>query len=319
MQSSEGKIVLRRIALFFSGLVLCWLLVHFGRTYLPLLWGDLRVVNFCVNITPTILSILFAFVIDKDLEGRVKMAWRAGIVVCGLLLSVLLWHQQTLADKQSDNQIQSAVNSAVDKSNKHADEQFNRVQDNVGNVQKQVTGLGQSLDDTKRAISGELQQTSSALNSSIGKVGKPEPPELAKLQFSLWKAGLLESQYPLKQVNVDQQLDGSVQVQFAVRNVSHVQAEAIDIWVFICQACSFAKEPEGFDNPKPNQTTVRHRVIPELNPGVAVGDNILNIKVNQPGLPFTTIAFGSTCKNCGAFERTDRYVIVLNSDTMRQR
>jgi len=129
-------------AIFLLALILCWVAARYARTYFLGLWDDIHVVNFCVNITPTVLSILFAFVVDKDLKGRMRWRWlfRILVVTLGLGLSGLLWHQQILADKQSDELMKGAVNSAIEKSNKHADEQFQKVQADVGGVQRQVEG-----------------------------------------------------------------------------------------------------------------------------------------------------------------------------------
>ena len=102
----------RRIFKFgFTGLgiiVLCPILVYFGRIWIPKVWGDLRFVNYFVAFIPTILSILFAFIVDKDLEVRLRKVWRFSIVGCGILYSVALWHQQKLTDQ--DNLQHSAKN-----------------------------------------------------------------------------------------------------------------------------------------------------------------------------------------------------------------
>ena len=50
-----------------AAVVLSPLLVHYARKYGHSVWGNLHLFSYLVNFIPTILSILFAFVIDKDL------------------------------------------------------------------------------------------------------------------------------------------------------------------------------------------------------------------------------------------------------------
>ena len=113
-------------------------LVHYARHFSPCIWGNLQIFSYLVNFIPTALSILFAFVIDKDLEAHMKKRWRASIVLCGLLWSIALWHQQILADKETTEQIGRAITKAVTDANTHSDEQFKAVQRNVGGVDEKV-------------------------------------------------------------------------------------------------------------------------------------------------------------------------------------
>jgi Fe-S cluster biogenesis protein NfuA len=310
MSSREKKILAKRIGAFVLILGLGWLLVHYGRIYAPKAWGNLHLINFVVNCIPTILSIVFAIVVDKDLNVHVRKYWRIGIIACGLAWSVLLWHQQTLAEGESTAQIQRAVDSAVQKSNKHTDEQFNKVQDNVGEVQKQVTGISQSLDTTKKDISSQLQKTSADLNTSIVKAGKPEPTKPAQLKFSLVNEAMLEKDFPMKSETAMRDADGSYRFHFAVKNVSSVKAEGVEIWVTICEPCSFAKEPEGFDKPAGSNEHMRHKHIQSIAPGVAAGDNSISVKVNNAPIGPIAVHFNGACDNCEKVEVTEDYYII---------
>jgi hypothetical protein len=95
-----------------------------------------------------------------------------------------------------------------------------------------------------------------------------------------------------------------------IKNISHVQAETVELWVVVCDLCAYAKEPEGFDNPPGNPKTVRHRMIAGLNPGTSVA-NTLDIKFLPAisGITKIGLGFKSTCKNCGAIEGSGGYVL----------
>jgi hypothetical protein len=175
-----GRRVLRRRILIGVAFILSVpALVYFARIWAPKIWGDLHVVNFIVAAIPTILSILFAFIIDKDLGRRMRYGWRLSIIGVGMLYSLFLWHQLDLTDRANAKQTQDAIGSAVQQANAHSDQKFRE-------IQGKVDGLGNSLNQTATEIGKQLNQTEVDLDSNIGKVGKPAPPAAAKLVFSLW-------------------------------------------------------------------------------------------------------------------------------------
>jgi hypothetical protein len=298
--------VIRLTAYFFGTLVLCFLVVHYGRVFGPKAWGSLRLVNTVVNLTPTLLSILFAFVVDKDLADRMRWRWlfRISVVAIGAGLSLLLWHQQALSDIQSGKQIKEAVTQAVTDANIHSDTQFKAVQDNVGGVDKKVSAVGDSLNQTATALSTDIQRTSDAiqktsdrLDASIGKVGKPDPPVPTRLVFTLWNKDMNEES-PSLVGRIDPDTDGNYPVDFSFRNASQSQAEAIDFWIFLCDKCTFAKEPIGFEHNAGSDPNVRHKIVGGLNPGVSLEKT--SILVKAPDGASFQIGFRYSCKTCGS-------------------
>jgi hypothetical protein len=315
--SGQWNFPIRRTLWFFGALLLCFLVVPHARQYALKAWGSLRLVNTVVNLTPTFLAILFAFVVDKDLADRMRWRWlfRSFVICCGIGLSLLLWHQQSLADIQSQNQIQTAVNQAVDKANAHSDEQFGKVQTKVGTLDTKVDGLGTQIGNTKDSISESLNKATGDLNTSLGKVGKPDPPELAKLQFSF--VSLDATTEPIETLAVQQAPDGTISFPFIVRNISNVQAEGVDIWVNICKVCTYAEEPADFEHVKGAREWERHRVIPAINAGVGFG--IMTIKLKAPlGFPSIGTSFVGSCKNCGPLMRTKDYLLLVSPLTPTQ-
>jgi hypothetical protein len=278
-------------------IVLCLILVHFGRIWILKVWGDLRFVNYFVAFIPTLFSILFAFIVDKDLEIHFRKLWRLGIVACGILYSVALWHQQKLTDQDNLNTQQKIVNDAVSKANAHSDQQFAGVQQNVGALGGQVTGLSQSLNATTSTISSALEKSTSQLNDSIGKVTQPEPIKPAVLIFSLWDmAATLDKPVVSKFIQPDN--DGNYSIDFSFTNVSESTADAIDVWIQVCDGCSFAKEPAGFEKVAGSDDRVRHRIINSLNPGVSFEKTTIVVK-SVPTEGSFRIGFRYSCKTCG--------------------
>jgi hypothetical protein len=77
--------------------------------------------------------------------------------------------------------------------------------------------------------------------------------------------------------------DGDFPVEFSVRDVADVAADESDVWIRICDRCSFAKMPEGFDEVPGEGEHERHLHLALLNPGAAVKMRA-NIKVSD-GIP----------------------------------
>ena len=280
----------------------------YGATF----WQSNRAINFIAAWIPALIGLVVAFVPDKDLERHMRLRWRLTVATCFVLWSVALWHQQTLTEKSDNKDREALVAAAVKRSNDHADDKFHDVQQDVGKVHDEIGDVRQHVDATEKDLTAKLADSTSVLNANIGMVGKPDAPEPAKLQFSLWKEGILDTEFPLKQASAEQQSDGSYEVRFMVKNISHVQAEMVELWVYICDLCSFAKEPAGFDNPAGNPKSVRHRMMQGLNPGTTIGDNNIDFKVQSPGVSNIVLMFKSTCKNCGAVETSEQYFVHLN-------
>jgi hypothetical protein len=139
-------------------------------------------------------------------------------------------------------------------------------------------------------------------------------PELAKLQFSLWKEGQTDSEFPLETEVIQQQDDGTVSVDYYFKNVSGTATDTIDIWIHLCDKCSFAKEPEGFEKPAGIDERSRHRSLGSLNPGVAFQRSTVVFKLepailSQQGISRVGLSFSYSCKNCGELEQTKDFIL----------
>ena len=287
--------IARVIGIGIGVVVLCPILVHLGRVWIPRVWGDLRFVNYFVAFIPTILSILFAFVIDKELERHMRTMWRIGIVACGILYSVALWHQQELTDKSNLETQKTIVSDAVKQANSHSDEKFVDVHKEVQGVKADVQGVKKDLADQ---IDKTVSKSTFSLNESIGKVGKPVSPEAARVLFSLWKDNVSDGVPELTRT-VSQGSDGNFSVDFSFTDVSTTTAESLDVWILIGEVCSYVKEPTGFENPSGTIPQQRHITIPLLNPGTSFQKTTLLLKCSLSPPFKMAVGFKYSCKTCG--------------------
>jgi hypothetical protein len=122
-------------------------------------------------------------------------------------------------------------------------------------------GLRNSMNTTAELIS----KTKTALGAAIAKVGKPDPPEQAKPQFSLWGNGQVDVKTSLLFWSLNPDKDGVFSVDWNFVITSGVPASVIDYWIYVCEDYSFSKEPTGFDRfdrPAGLDEHARHRNVP---------------------------------------------------------
>jgi hypothetical protein len=146
-------------------------------------WNDSNFVNFFVAWIPFVLSILLAFIPDSAMKIHWRIVWRSGVILGGLFYSVLLWHQQSLIANATREEQRSLLASSVTSANQHSDQQIAGVRSDVQGVKADVQEVQKKLETQSDAIS----KSASTLSESIGKVGKPDPPKKAELQFSFWE------------------------------------------------------------------------------------------------------------------------------------
>lgn len=270
-------------------------------------WDSPKIIGFLAAWIPFAFSILIAFFPStKEMKHPwLQWTWRATVVVLGFGGSAMFWHQEELSDRENAAQTQSAVNKAVSQANEHSDKKFNE-------MQGKVTDLGNSL---TKSFSDQMGKTETDLTSSIGKVGKPDPPERPRFTFSLWEENV--KTFPLESEVLSPDVDGSYHISFAVRNDSAVQAQGIEEWVHICDLCAFAVDPPGFDRPKGMDERERHRSIPGMNGGVTLVEGN-EIRVKAPNLSRFSMIFKVTCGTCGEVEATKEYWIVQKPTLIQQ-
>lgn len=275
----------RPLWVFVVGVGLCLLSWLVCGIYLN--WNSPHLINFLTSWIPLVFSILFAFVPSgKDIKhGWIKWTWRIGVITVGLFCSVLLWHQQAINDVASTQQINQAISTAVSSANQHTDAK-------VGEVEGDVKGIS----DQNVTLSQALAKDTGDINTNLGKVGKPDPPVPAVLTFSLW-ASTASLDKPVMTQYIQPDSDGNFPIDFSFGDNSQTTAKGIDIWITICDACSFAKEPTGFEHPAGGDDRTRHRHIGDLNPGMSFEK--MTIVVKAPRSSTFLIAFRYSCENCG--------------------
>jgi hypothetical protein len=176
-------------------------------------WNDGRIVNFLAAWIPFVLSILLAFVPEREMTTIKKLLWRSSVIAVGFAWSVVLWHQQVIADQQAKSDQQQIVADAVGKSNQHSDQQ-------IGAVRTDVQGVKSDMQAVKRDLENKfgeaISKSTSSLSESIVKAGKPE---LAHVQFTFWPTDL--KRWPIVETKLPL-VNGAVEVSLTFRATGHM-------------------------------------------------------------------------------------------------
>jgi hypothetical protein len=268
-------------------------------------WDDpdreIKFFGFLVAWFPLAITIFVAFIPDLEKWGRGAMVtWRVGAVVLGFIWSGALWRYEALtvsSARQDQAKLLDAANEHTDKSlskaNEHTDNQITTVRDDLKGAQQHSDEQIGTLRTDVKVIGDTVSRSTVTLGESISKVGKPDPPDLARLQFSLFGDA-----FPTFETFIRADDNQVFNIDFMVKNVSGVTARNGDLWVYICDTCTFAKEPDGFDKPKGLIETGRHKAFDHLNPGTGLEKMTVNIKLGKAFGKFV-VGFNYSCDGCG--------------------
>jgi len=279
-----------------------WIYLHEGEEDFGLMLA-----NYAVAWLPFAISILIAFVPDMR---KAHIAWRVLVIFAGLTYSIVLFKQQILSMAAAKRDQERATRVAIEESNKHSDQKIGEVRQDVRGVKSDVQGVKKDLQDT-------VKKSTSSLSESIGKVGKPEPPQLAQLRFTLWTDTTSSEQFPLVTKTQLKTHEGSVTMEFTIQNIADVPAEDVELWIKICRDCRFAKEPEGFNHFKGQLEQDRHKgPVPRILSGIAIEKMTAEIIPPPVDNRFEVDLFYG-CKNCVVVTRPGPNKEVFLIDVVR--
>jgi len=248
---------------------------------------SLRLTNFAVACTPVALTIVIAFIPDLR---RAPMKWRIGVVSIGLMWTLLIFKQEVLTENEQNRVITEAISRAVSKSNKHSEQE-------IGNQVQKLTGVfREGLGQVSNGLSHQMSNGLSTLNQNLSKVGQPPEPKFAQIQFSLWDEQFRD--FPELVDTVERDSEGVFKVYWTGRNTSDVAAENLEFWIVLCDDCTYAREPEGFDRPPGTSDVVRHRMFGFLNPGVTIAKIEMDVRMNGH-YGWFEMDVKYSCKTCG--------------------
>ena len=268
-----------------------WLCAH---------WNDpdmqITAINFTVAWIPFVVSILIAFVPDLK---KAHIAWRIGVVAIGLLWSVVLARQQVLTLHQARKDQMDAVTQAITQSNQHSDAKFSQ-------VEKDLESSKRDLDTRLADLPNLLNKTESELSSSISKVGTT-PPKYAVVKIHIWDTTTADPTTDTTQT-VSPDPDGIYTLDFTATNTSDTATGTGDLWVILCEKCSFAAEPSGFDKPNGIDEQVRHLQFAQLNPGVSLQKLTIKFRVSGGPFAYADVGFRYSCSACGKLSESTQEI-----------
>jgi hypothetical protein len=109
-----------------------------------------------------------------------------------------------------------------------------------------------------------------------------------------------------KEITVLPKPDGSLEFEIVVVNISNVQAKNGVVLVRECEACTFAKEPEGSVRPVGAPVYDRERDFTELGAGIGMG---IPLKIVPPkSIHRFEVDIRARCENCEVREKDSLFV-----------
>ncbi len=237
--------------------------------------------------------------------------WRSVIPIFGLLLSLLLWHQQTVnlqaARADQNNSISKAVNSANDHtdkqisaSNDHTDKQIEKVRrelsDNSTGTNNRLDEVDKNSENQNKAIQELLPGFQSTLGTALGKVGKPDPPQRVTLKFSLLSAD--DTAYTQNTALVPDK-DGVFTVKFWILNDTGVTAHLVDVWIDLCESCEFIGEDGApWQRPAGMSNLVRYCRLDLLNQHAATSVMSIRLRIKDDRFTRFSVGMRYSCELC---------------------
>ncbi len=132
---------------------------------------------------------------------------------------------------------------------------------------------------------------------------------IAVLQFSFWS----DTAFPVTTQTLAPDEGGVFTVVFIAKNVSDMTAtRSADIWVYVCDDCEIVEAPKGFDQPQGLHESARHKVVPNLNPGVTFEKMTIKLKLKRPLASFE-VGFRYACETCGKMKEIQRMTVLISS------
>jgi len=266
-----------------------------------------RILAFSVVIAPTVLALVLEIVDERIRKHRF---WRWGIIAFGIALSGATWLQMSRQEMAASIGQEQAVERVASETSKQVTKVVgDQYQSMITDLTMQIQELKNQLSTQDKSLTEALKQTDTDLSGSISKVGVA-PVKYAQLQFAFWPEDLTKSPTDVIRA-IPTGSDGVLTVDFTVTNISDTPAMTVELWVQLCNDCSFAKEPQGFEKPSGMGDRTRHKQFQQLNPGVSLEKMTIDLKTSRP-YRTVLVDFRYSCATCGKLGAPQGLTILTN-------
>jgi hypothetical protein len=100
-------------------------------------------------------------------------------------------------------------------------------------------------------------------------------------------------------------------LEFLIVNKSTVTAKRTEVWVVICDGCTFTTVPDGFDQIAGNNEQTRHRLYGDFNPGVGLPKITAVVKLGQSTYSWFGVGLKYSCDNCGGIHNSGNLMVTI--------
>lgn len=210
----------------------------------------------------------------KEPALRTRHIGIAATGVIGLVFAIMSARAQSADSKQSEAELVECNRTGVDCNAKVS--QLSKDADRNADAQrKSLLGLGEEVGSLKGEVTNErLKSHVANLEKQLTITNAPKPLAVVTGSFATSKAHeVVKETWAVRR-------DHTIKVDLMMLNTSQVNAENVTAWVFVCDDCTFAKEPPGFE--KPNGSTESMRDISYLRILPASGMAVFPVEIEVP-------------------------------------
>lgn len=266
-----------------------------------------------LDFSPYLLAastIVFAAVgIVKD-WGDYKHKWMKTSALAAMCVFGVLTFVSVYQDRAAERHLEGEVEAA------------NKAQtDNTALYVKSFGELSRQVSDLKTQVkTQELQQKLASVQADLEKTQKAlAPGPKTHLTFSFDPPSTSSDgkhAAPTTEVSLPVDTNGIVHVPFDILNTTDVDALDGDVNLVICNACSFAREPDGFTHLTNQPKTERYMAFARVLADTQVGKTV-DIGVPQ-NVPNVQIGITVRCRTCTVTRAVSIGTINLKRDFERR-
>jgi len=254
-------------------------------------------------ILPILTALVAVFQLAKDWTAH-QTHWRRGTVIGLIVLltivgtvNVYYTNKRASDQRQKDHTEITALTTAVETANKNQEANTKQFVDAFGKMSQQVSDLQTAI--TTEALQKRLANVQLDLQN-MQKALAPGPKAKLLFTFFPFNNGVMgiEPAVAITDVTLPLNPDGTVHFEFTVLNLTDVDAMDGQYTLIICDACTFAKETQGFTRLEGRPDTERYTSfakIPAKSQGPILGKIDLFVPIGFDTIPIGLIYRCHTC------------------------
>jgi hypothetical protein len=282
-----------------------------------LFFGFNEALSWAVDLVPFSFAVISVFVSVKKLRDEHHNAVIVFVLFLGAAGTVFIHYAKARADVQHQQQLDTLGKKLDSVDNRNSQlldivlrkPELTEAERREGIVKALTNKYILTHEDISPGLlSGIESPPTDWMNKQLAELGEkwkvsgttktPPPiqlvqPEKSRVEFSF--TPVVIEDWPVTTKYLPRE-NGAVEVKLTYRTFEHT-AKGLRVWLRLCDACSYSKEPDNFQNLKPTTATERMLIIGDFLPG-PVGPEIIFSVIPPPNSDSFVVGLFYGCDNC---------------------